>query len=219
MYLPSLTTTEQTRDSLTAFNGLCRTNECSESEMREMHNMSLWDFPFLSVRQQRKMLMLTLTNVKGILGGENLYIVSTDKLTIVNKAGEVTKITHSFANSDKQLVKMGNYLCIFPGNKVYDGTTISAMGKTNTSTSVTFSLTNGKGESITYHDAAYYESHDPQDGDYLLTEVDGVNELQQYSSTSGTWMVVTTAYVMATATGIGDGFKEFDGLKISLDLG
>lgn len=219
MYLPSLTKTEQSRDSIAQFNGLCRTNECQDSEMRIMHNMSLRDYPYLSVRQQRQALSVALTNVKGILGGESLYIVSTDKLTIINKAGEVTKITHSFANSDKQLVKMGNYLCIFPDNKVYDGTTISSMGQANTASSVTFSLTNGKGESITHHNAAYYETHDPQDGDYLLTEVDGVNELQQYSSTSGTWMVVTTAYVMATAPGIGDGFKDFDGLKISLDLG
>lgn len=218
MYLPSLTTTKQSRDSIAQFNGLCRTNECADSEMRLMHNMSLKDFPYLSTRRVRKTLSTSLTNVKGILGGENLYIVSTNKLTIISKNGEITTKTASFSDTDKTLVRMGNYLCIFPDKKVYDGTNILPMEVTNATSSVTFTLTDANGNAITYHDAAYYETHEPQDGDYLLTEVNGVNELQRYAITSGTWYVVTTAYVMASATGIGANLNEFDGVKISLDL-
>ena len=219
MYLPSLKETKQTRDGITTFAGLCKTNECSENEFRAMHNMSLKDFPHISTRQRRALSSLYFTNIKGILGGETLYIASTNKITIINAGGVVSTVSTTLTNTDKTLVKMGNYLCIFPDKKVLKEGTISAMENTFSGTSVTFSLTNAKGEVITYHNAAYYEEHDPQDGDYLLTEVDGVNELQQYSSTSDTWTVITTAYVMAAATGIGTGFNKDDGVKISLNLG
>ena len=217
MLLPVLTDTKQTRDTISTFNGLCRTNECTETEFRDVHNMSLYDYPHISTRKRRKEATLTLTNVKGILGGETLYIVSTDKITVIGDS--ITVKSSSFENSEKTLVKMGKYLCIFPDKKVFDGTTVKSMGTMSASTSVTFTLTDGKGETITYHDATYYETHTPEDGDYLMTEVNGHAELQQYSSTSGVWTVVTTAYVMASANGIGSGLNADDGVKISLDLG
>lgn len=219
MYLPSLGNTPQARESITEFLGLCQTNECSPNEMRSMHNMSLKDFPYLSTRRRRSTLSTSFTDIKGILGGESLYIASTDAITKIDRDGTVTKTATTLTNTKKTLVKMGAYVCIFPDKKVYKSGTVSDMEVTNSATSVTFSLTNGKGEAITYHTPSYYDDHDPQDGDYLLTEVNGTNELQQYSSTSGTWFVVTTAYVMATATGIGANLNAFDGVKISLDLG
>jgi len=224
MLLPRLTDPRSKKDrqlktnSIAQFMGLNVTNECTESEFSSMHNLSLNDFPHLTTRQKRLIADLKLTNIKGILGGENLYIVSTDKITTLKPDGTAPQIAASFTNDEKTLVKMGNYLCIFPDKKVYDGSTVKSMATSFQSTSVTFSLTNAKGEAITYHNAAYYEEHDPQDGDYLLTEIDGKSVLQQYSISSNTWVTITTAYVMATATGIGANLNEFDGVKISLNL-
>lgn len=206
-------------DNLIQFNGLNETTECSETEMKSMHNMSLKDYPHLSVRQKRQIADLSLTDIKGILGGENLYIVSTDKITTLKPDGTAAAVAVALQNSKKTLVKMGKYLCIFPDNKVFDGTTLKSMATSFTSTSVTFSLTDNKGTAITYHNAAYYEEHDPQNGDYLLTEVNGQNVLQQWSSTSESWVTITTAYVMATATGVGADLNENDGVEISLNLG
>lgn len=220
MLLPKLTETKQTRDSITQFNGLCMTNECSQNEFRAMHNMSLKDFPNISVRQQRLYSSLYFTNIKGILGGETLYIASTNKITIIPQSGVVKTITTTLTNTEKTLVKMGKYVCIFPDNLVLvDDDHIEVMATSFTSTSVTFSLTNAKGEVITYHDAAYYEEHDPEEGDYLLEDIDGKSELKQYSAMSGTWVAVTTAYVMAAALNVGADLLPYDGVKISLNLG
>lgn len=209
-------------DSVIQFAGLNRTNECTNAEMREMHNMSLKDFPHLSTRQRRQISSLSLTDVRGVLGGEDLYIATKTGVTIIRKNGQTSTISGTLNNKNKTLVKMGDYICIFPDKVFFTAsgdTALWEMESKYTSNAVTFSLADNKGQAITYHNAAYYEDHDPQNGDYLLTEVDGKSELQQYSSTSGTWTIITTAYIMITATNIGNYIGKNDGVKISLDLG
>lgn len=228
MLLPNLTDLRSNKekkdkaDSVVQFAGLNQTNECTSNEMRSMHNMSLKDFPHLSTRQKRQIASLELTDVRGILGGENLYIATKTGVTIIKKNGQTATISGTLNNKNKTLVKMGDYICIFP-DKVFfmasGDTALWEMESKYTSTSVTFSLADNKGQAITYHNAAYYEEHDPQNGDYLMTEVDGKTQLQQYSSTSGTWTVITTAYIVITATNIGLSIGKDDGVKISLDLG
>ena len=225
MLLPNLSdlrNKNEKTDSVIQFTGLNKTNECMNTEMKSMHNMSLREYPHLSSRQRRQITSLNLTDIRGMLGGEKLYIVTKTGVTIINKNGQTTTITGTLNNKNKTIVKMGDYVCIFPDNVFFldserDG--LWNMESEYSTTSVTFSLADNKGQAITYHNAAYYDDHDPQNGDYLLTEVDGRSELQQYSSTSGTWTVITTAYIMITATNIGSYINKGDGVKISLDLG
>lgn len=225
MRLPSLSDLKNQNgniDNVIQFTGLNKTNECMNTEMKSMHNMSLKEYPHLSSRQRRQIASLNLTDIRGMLGGEKLYIATKTGVTIINKNGQVSTKSGTLSNKNKSIVKMGDYVCIFPDNVYFldskqDG--LLNMGSEYSATSVTFSLADNKGQAITYHDAAYYENHDPHNGDYLLTEVDGKAELQQYSSTSGTWTVITTAYIMITATGIGSYINKEDGVKISLDLG
>lgn len=224
MYLPSLMDprSESAKkikvDSTIAFTGLNQTNTCNSTEMKSMHNMSLREYPGLTARQTRRLINLNAPNIKGIIGGENLRLVSTDGIRTIYPNGRVEMLTASFSDTDKTLVRMGNNLCIFPDKKVFDGSFVKNMEETFTSDNVTFTLTNAKGEVITYHDAAWYQEHDAADGMYLLTEEDGKSVLKQYAITTDTWVTITTAYVMASAEGIGGKFEAFDGLKISLDL-
>ncbi len=206
-------------DSIVQFTGLNQTNECVNTEMRKMHNMSLRNYPHLSTRQRRYISSLNFTDVRGMLGGESLYIATKTGVTIISKDGQATTISGTLSNDPKTIVKMGKYVCIFPDKKIILSNGLFNLESTYTTDAVTFSLADNKGQAITYHDAAYYEEHDPQNGDYLLTEVDGKSELQQYSSTSGTWVIITTAYIMITATNIGSSFSAGDGVKISLNLG
>ena len=213
---------QEKTDSVEQFTGLNQTNECINTEMRSMHNMSLKDFPYLSSRQKRQITSLALTDIRGVLGGEKLYIATKTGVTIIAKNGQTTTISGTLNNKNKTIVKMGNYICIFPDKVFFKDSGDSALHDLEnkfSSTSVTFSLADNKGQAITYHNAAYYDDHDPQNGDYLLTEVDGKAQLQQYSSTSGTWTIITTSFVMITASGVGSGFSKDDGAKISLDLG
>ncbi len=223
MLLPNLTDLNtQKQESIVQFTGVNKTNECTSSEMRSMLNMSLKDFPHLSTRQKRKLASLNLTDIRGIAGGEKLYIATKTGVTIIAKNGTTTTITGVLNNKNKSIVKMGDYVCIFPDKVFFMDSGDNALWEMESNyetTSVTFSLADNKGQAITYHNAAYYDNHDPQNGDYLLTEVDGKAELQQYSSTSGTWTIITTSYIMITASNIGLSVNKNDGVKISLDLG
>lgn len=218
MLLPKIQSVKLSGDTISAFTGLNKTNTCSENECKSMLNMTMDNYPYLATRKRKMIADLGLTDIKGVLSGEELTIVSTDKITSLKNDGSIEQITGSLSDSEKTLVRMGNYICIFPDKKVYDGSSIKDMGASFSTSSVTFTLTNAKGEVITYHDAAYYEKNTPTDGCYLLTEEDGQNVLKQYNLATGSWVNITTSYVMASATGIGAEFEQFDGLKMSLNL-
>lgn len=216
MHFPYIDNIPQSTETISQFSGLNVTNMCQDTEFRDMKNMSLREFPYITTRKARKRSNYGFTDIKGILGGDKLYIASTDRFTWLDEDGE-HHINCSLSNTNKKLVKMGKYICIFPDKKVFDGSTIKSMEDTFTASSATFTLTDATGKTITYQNASYYDSHTPKDGDYLMTEVNGVSELQRYAKTSGAWYVVTTAFIQITATGIGAKFKEGDGVKITIN--
>lgn len=215
MHFPDITNLRQSRDSISNFAGLNVTNTCQDNEFVDVNNMSLRDYPFIRTRNARKRSNYGFTNIKGILGGDKIYAASTDKFSWIDAEG-LHQVPCTLSDTPKKLVKMGAYICIFPDKKVFDGTGIKDMESVFSASSAQFTLTDATGKTITYHDSAYYNTHAAQDGDYLITEVDGVSELQRYAKTSGAWYVVTTSYIQITMNGIGNYFKEGDGVKITV---
>lgn len=216
MHFPDITNIKQNRSTITSFNGINHTNECQENEFSDMNNLSLREYPYIRTRHARKRSNYGFSNVKGILGGDKLYIASTDRFSWIDDKG-LHQVNCTLSDTDKKLVKMGNRVCIFPDKKVFDGTSVQPIERGFTASSAVFSLTDATGATITYHNASYYDSHSPNDGDYLMTEVNGVSELQRYAKTSGAWYVVTTAFIQITMSGVGSYFQEGDGVKITID--
>lgn len=219
MSLPGLTNIRRNRDIIPAFNGMNRTNEAGDTEMSWLSNMNFREYPYLRTREKRFLADYSHGNILGMYGGDAMYIVDEDGMTILMGNPDFGgRVSYEFSDSKKYFARMGNRLVIFPDAVVYEDGAIKPIAVENTASSVTFTLTDAEGTAITYHDDAYWSTHTPSDGDYKMTKVEGVSELQRYSGTSSSWYVVTTSCVMITANGIGSGLNKSDGVRIDLDM-
>lgn len=217
MIFPTLIETNQTRDMVTAFGGYNHNISCADGQFYDMKNMTSQGYPVLSPRLGRTK-AYQLVNPQGVLNKENIMWVDDGKLY---EDGKEVKLNVTLNNEPKQMEKMGAYVVIFP-DKVWYNADTKESGYMEASYefkgTVSFTICDSYGSAITYHDAAYYQSHTPSDGDYMITESNGITTLKQYSSSASIWGVVTSTYVKVGASGIGMDFLPNDGVKIQVNL-
>lgn len=217
MHFPTVNPVQPKSETANAFTGYNHTINCVEGSYYDMKNITSDYFPTLSPRKQRAKSHVC-TNFLGMLESDG--IVHVDDGVVYHNGEAITGKTLD-KTSFKQIVKMGGYLCFFPDKAYYD-TTASAWKEIDNyqskNESVSFTLTREDGTAITWHDAAYYENHDPQNGDYKMETVDGTTSLSVYSSYTSLWSPVATTYMKIAGHGVGTGFKKGDGAKISVYL-
>lgn len=220
MNLPNLNHIPLSRNIVSKFGGINKTEEITENEFREMVNLTNENFPLISERYTRSTTNLDKGKILGMLGGDKLYVATRNYVTEITQ-NDLTDIHCTLANNEKQMVRIGSKIVIFPDGKVID-TTDNSVSKIEVTTlatgTVTFSLTNAYGETITYHDDAYYKTNQPQQNDYLLTEEDGVTILKQWSDSASSWLNISSSYMQITSDAIASAFKEGDGVRISMDF-
>lgn len=222
MQFPYLQEVAQYRDMTTAFGGYNHQLSCQEGQFFDMKNMTTLHFPILSPRQSRG-IVKSFVNPQGILDKEELLWIDDNKLYINGEEKELEGITIS-DEAPKTLAKMGAFVIIMPDRIWYnvDKNECGYMEHSNTFASgeeIKFSLCEADGTAITWHDATYYESTEPKDGDYMMTTTNGKASLKVYSATTSIWATVATTYVQITGTGIGEGFEKEDGVKLTIDGG
>lgn len=220
MRFPTLQEIAQFRDMTTAFGGYNHQLSCQEGQFYDMKNITTQYFPMLSPRPNRG-IVKTFVNPQGILDKEDLLWIDNQKLYINGEEKTLEGVEIS-AEAPKTLAKMGAYVIIMPDRIWYnvDKNECGYMEHTKTIASgntIKFSLCEANGKVISTPDAEYYESHEPKDGDYMLSTKNGKTSLKVYASTTKTWLTVATTYVQITATGIGKGFEKEDGIKLSLN--
>lgn len=219
MRLPNLNQIRTSASSITEFRGLNRTELCSESEFNKAFNVTTDRYPIATSRGLRRKLIAS-GKVLGLVGGDKLYVVYQNHIRVVTEDTAYNiDLPTALTDGTKSIVRMGAKLCIFPDRIIVDTESEKAESIENSfsTNNATFTLTNAYGDIITYHDDAYYESHDPANNDYLITEVDGETVLRRYTSSSG-WVDITTSYIQITSTGIGKGFKKGVGVKFSVNI-
>ena len=223
MEFPILQEVTRYREMTTTFGGYNHQLSCQDGEFYDMQNMTSQYFPILSPRQNRG-IVRQFNNPQGILDKEELMWIDNGKLY---RNGEEIALTGVTISSDasmcpKTMAKMGAYVIIMPDKIWYntdDGTcgymeskyAVSSGGK------VTFTLCEANGTAITWHDATYFETTAPVNGDYMMSTSNGKTSLKVYSSITSTWATVSSTYMQISATGIGKGFDKEDGVKISID--
>lgn len=220
MKYPYLQEISQYREMTTAFGGYNHQLSCQEGQFFDMKNMTSQYFPILSPRQSRG-IVKRLIKPQGILDKEDLMWIDYKRLFINGEEKELKDVT--LTEGQKVLAKMGAYVIIMPDRIWYnvDKDECGYMEKRTTIPSgeeIKFTLCDGNGAKIDWHDASYYESADvkPQDGDYMMTTTNGKTSLKVYSSTTSIWTTVATTYIQITAKGIGEGFNKEDGIKLTL---
>lgn len=224
MLFPRLQETDKYRDMTTVFGGYNHRISCTEEQFYDMKNMSSSYYPILSPRDKRGILK-TFTNPQGLLDKEDIWWIDN---MVLYKNGEAITLEDVVLSSEspKTMAKMGAFIIVMPDKIWIDtskkGTHLDAgyMENKTTAKGVTFSLCEQTGKVITWHNAEYYKTTTPKDGDYMVgSNSSGSPSLKVYSESTGIWMNVTSTYVQIKAEGIGKGFEKEDGINISGVLG
>ena len=223
MQFPYLQDTSRYREMTTVFGGYNHQISCQEGQFFDMKNMSSKYFPILSPRKNRG-IVKKLNKPQGILDKEDLWWVDNKKLY---RNGEeiILKDVTLIDSSPKTMAKMGAYIIIMPDKvwiKANDNDNELECGYMENSvelpigTEIKFSICDAYGNSITWHDAEYYKSNEPKDGDYQMSiNANGKPSLKVYSASTGIWMSVVSTYTQISAKDIGKGFEKEDGIKIT----
>lgn len=220
MFFPILQETSRYREMMTTFGGYNHQLSCQDGQFYNMENMTSVYFPILSPRQNRG-IVRKFYNPQGILDKEDLMWVDDGKFYVNGVEKTLSGVTIS-PEGNKTLAKMGAYVIIMPDKIWYnaDNGECGYMEKTKeitSGTTITLSMCDANGDAITWHDAAYYDSTAPKDGDYMMSVKNGKSTLKVYASTTKTWLTVATTYIQISASGIGEEFEKEDGVKITLD--
>lgn len=141
MRLPFIDIRLNRTQSLTdTFRGLNQNIICNTNEFRDMKNISSRFYPGIGTRKGRGAVEKTFTAPKGIfyknklfhIDGTNAYYDGVSKFTVSN-------------GTDKIIVGMGAYICVFPDKKMYNtfSDTVENMEATLTASSTFAPLSSG----------------------------------------------------------------------------
>lgn len=224
MKYPMFTEVTKSREILAAFGGYNHTLSAQEGEFYDMKNMTSAHYPVLSPREPRGFCR-QMINPQGILDKEVLMWIDNGKLYVDGEetALDGIELSNEADMSPKVMAKMGAYVVIMPDKVWYnvdDGTCgyLESSFEVASGTKVSFSLCESDGTAITWHDDAYYDENEPEDGDYMMSENStGKTSLKRWSETTSMWVVVTSVYVVIESVGIGSAFEEGDGIEITID--
>ena len=210
----------QHREITTVFGGYNHQISCQDGQFYDMKNMTSQYFPILSPRQSRG-IVKSFIYPQGILDKEDLMWIDDRKLYINGDEKTLNGVTLT-DETPKTMAKMGAYVIIMPDRIWYntENEECGYMEHRNTisvGNEITFSLCEANGKVIEYHDAAYYETNEAKDGDYMMSVKNGKASLKVYSASTKIWLTVASTYIQITATGIGKGFEKGDGIKLTLD--
>lgn len=219
MEFPTLNEVARYREMTNTFGGYNHQLSCREGQFYEMENMTSEYYPILSPRNKRGYVK-KLTAPQGILDKEDLLWVDNCKLY---KNGEEVTLEGVTLNSEEKIMaKMGAFVIILP-DKVWWNENSGECGYMEASNvivsgnEVKFTLCDGNGMSVTWHDDAYYKEHEPQNGDYMMSTQNGKSILKVYSASTKLWGAVATTYLKIEATGIGKGLDVGDGIKVTIN--
>ena len=215
-YFPTVEESKTYQQVTDVFKGYNNNLKIEDGEFRDMQNLTSEYFPMLANRKKRGVMSTVLTAPGGMLAKEALAYVDNGKLYY--NGYEVTGLTLS--DGEKQLVSMGAYLLIWP-DKVYLNTKdLTDFGSMESSFSadcaasgVRYDICDSSGAVI--QNIATSQPEDPEGGQYWLDTTEKNHSLRQYSASSATWITVASTYVRIQATGIGEGFRQYDGVTIS----
>lgn len=216
MRYPFINEIEESRNMTTYFLGYQHKLSAEDGAFFDMKNITADKFPILAPRHKRGFVK-QYENVQGILDKECLLIVADGKLYV----DDVEKAVALTTEGQKAMYKLGAYIVIMPDKVWYnieDDTFGNIEASYTRSGSYTLTLCGGDGKAITWHDADYYKSHAANEGDYMMTTINGKTSLKVYSSGTQMWASVATTYIKIEAAGIGQAFEKEDGVKVSVDL-
>ena len=234
MLFPTMTEVTRYREMTNTFGGYNHQLSCKEGQFFDMKNMTSQYYPVLSPRSKRG-ISRDITAPVEILNKNGVMWIADDVPArleyIIRKSDDTYErgsqtLENVNVSANSTLISMGAYVVIVPDNVWIDTSKepfeYGYMGAKYSKDSisgtqqVTFALANQYGAVIEYKDEEYYKTHAPNNGDYMLTTVNGNATLKEYSSATSIWNTVATTYIQIKASFIGKDFKKGDGVTISI---
>ncbi len=213
MRLPMLNDISKNREMISAFHGYHHDFVIGDNEFYQEENLSADSYPTLTPRKRRKKIR-DFIRLDGFCVNNGLCWVDNGKV-YYNGA----RLDGDVSLTPKQMIAMGAYILIWPDKKYFNTQKVSegvgSLEKTFTTMSpTTFSLTRVTGEEYNPIVSAT-APEEPKSGDHWLDTSSKPNVLKVFSAESGMWSSVATTYIKIASPGIGVGFSEYDGVKIS----
>lgn len=217
MQLPSLNLAGASQQMLQEFRGYNHNLRIREGEWYEETNIMGEDYPVLSTRRQRREIR-ALNDPAGCIAKDAMAVVEGANV-VYN--GYTIEMGLSTAATDcpKQLVSMGAYLLIWPDKKYLNTQDLSDRGSMENSYAadgtVTLQLSKVDGTAYSGYTASDTEPENPANGAlWMDTSNPDVPVLKEWSEASAMWVQIPTTYIKISATGIGTGFEQYDGVEI-----
>ncbi len=220
-FYPTVNETYQSQQVIDTFSGLNHNLKIGEGEAYYTQNLSSDHYPMLSTRVKRG-IVTTLSNPLGIAAKAKLAYVDGSQLHY----GEYN-LTSFFqnkglaidSNTEKQLVGMGAYLCIFPDKLYINTTNFSDCGSMEafyeSSGDIEYTVCKQDGTAYKTPTQSASAPEKPENGDLWLDTSGKNHVLKEYNKATASWVQIPTVYTKIAATNIGLAFEKLDGVQIS----
>lgn len=207
----------ETRELMDKFMGYDLRPDAPEGSFVDMRNLSSDLFPKLSPRKARGIYQTPMGNVTGaVMTANGLYY--TEGECLCSLSGERINMGLSI-DSSKHLVRMGAYVLIFPDKKYINTVDHNDRGDIeavfHSSTEAYVYPCRADGEELVDEIVSPDEPQNPKDGAYWINTAEYPNTLHRYSALPGIWVKVQATAVRIVTAGIGELFREGDGVTIS----
>ena len=214
---PKLKELKTSRKMVDVFRGYNHNLRINDGEFFDMKNMTSDYYPILSPRGKRGK-YADVENPNGLIAKDVLCYVDGEDF-IVGETRIPMGLSTAAEDCPKQLVSMGAYVIIMPDKKYISTMDLEDYGDIeasfSTSSDVAFELCAITGD--TYDDVTVSATApaDPENMDCWIDTSSEPHTLKRYSTASEMWVSIATTYVKISSPGIGEKFKQYDGVTIS----
>lgn len=217
MIYPTVAAAAFSREVVEEFRGYNHNLRIGSGEFYDMKNLTSDSYPVLSPRKARGVYAKP-ASPNGLIAKEKLgYVNGSD--FIYGDTTVAMGLSTAEKDNPKRLVSMGAYVIIFPDKKYLNTADLSQYGDCEASFTssgdVRFSLCGMDGEDISGVTVSATAPAEPKDLQYWLDTSGKPNTLRRYGAATKTWVAIASTYVKISATGIGTGFSQYDGVSIS----
>lgn len=212
MLYPTLTEMDTSRQMVDTFKGYNHNLRISDGEFYDMKNMTSDYYPVLSPRVARG-IYATPANPQGMIAKDALCYVDGTKF-VMNEY----EVEMGLNDEPKQLISMGAYVIIMPDKKwinTMDLTFGNIEASFATTSDVAFALCTVDGDEYREMTVSASEPEEVENMALWIDTSTTPHTLKQYSAASAVWVQVATTYIKISSPGIGEAFKQYDGVTIS----
>lgn len=214
MFYQTIEENNNTREMISEWKGYNHNYVIGDGEFYDCENISSDNYPVLTPRKKRALLVDSDDGIRGILlTSNNLTYLSGNVLHYGSKTYDLSQyfVTGTekkedgteysiYDTSDQKLVRFGAYIVMFPSGvyvNIVDGTTgsITQVYKAPTGTTITFQICDSAGSELQNLSAKSTPPSSPSDGDYWLRTTKGAEGLYIYVGYLQTWEAVATCYI------------------------